>query len=226
MHNPRILLVEDHLSIRREIVAALDAAGFTVEVTMTVAEAKRALHRAFDCVLLDLGLPDGDGLDVCRELRASGSGTPILILTARDAPEMRVAGLEAGADDYVTKPYHPPELMIRIKNLLRRSKGAMAQGRIRCGDVWADPDSRAAGRGDEALVMKPREFDLLLFLMRNPQRAWTRSQLLSHVWGIGFDGDERTVDSHVRRLRSLIEDDSSNPLRLETVWGVGYRWSE
>ena len=223
---PRLLLVEDDSRIRRELLAVLNPAGFTVEVALTCGEAKIALQRPFDFLLLDLGLPGGDGLELCRLLRGAGSTMPILILTARDTPTERVTGLESGADDYVTKPFHTPELLARIKNLLRRAVGTMASGPLRSRDIWVDPDSRTAGRGEQLLPMKPREYELLVFLLQHPERAWTRAQLLDRVWGVSFDGDERTVDSHVGRLRALVEDDSSSPTRLQTVWGVGYRWRE
>ncbi len=220
----KILLVEDDDRIRREICGALTSAGFDVAVSVSAHDARNALFRKLDLVVLDLGLPDGDGLDICRDLRAAGNSVPVLILTARDAPDQRVLGLDAGADDYVIKPFHVPELVARVRTLLRRAHGTVAAGPLRADDVWADPESRSAGRGDARFDLKPREFDLLVFLLRHPGRAWTRVQLLDRVWGIDYDGDERTVDSHVRRLRAIVEDDASDPRFIETVWGVGYRW--
>ena len=148
---------------------------------------------------------------------------PILILTARDAPEQRVRGLDVGADDYLVKPFHMPELLARVRSLLRRAGRSPGTGPIRCGDVWVDPTTRTAGRGDRTVDLKPREFDLLAFLLRHPGRAWTRDQLLDRVWGTSYDGETRTVDNHVRRLRSVLEDDPSDPRWITTVWGVGYR---
>lgn len=222
----RVLLVEDDGRIREELVDALRAAGLEVGAAATLAEARRMAAGSYDLVLLDLGLPDGDGLDFCRELRQRGSGLPVLVLTARDAPEARVRGLDVGADDYVVKPFHMPELIARVRSLLRRARRGFGPGRVEHGQLWIDPETRRAGRGDTELPLKPREFDLLLFLMRNPGRAWTRDQLLDRVWGPAFSGETRTVDLHVRRLRAKVEEDPSDPLLIQTVWGVGYRMAE
>jgi two-component system response regulator ResD len=223
---PRLLLVEDDLRIRRELVDALEAAGYAVEVTASFAAARAALDTRRDLVLLDLGLPDGDGLDLCRELRRTGSGVPILILSARDQPEQRVRGLDVGADDYIVKPFNLPELLARVRSALRRSGGAASPARLGVGELWLDRESRRVGRGELRVQLKPREFDLLEFLLQHPGRAWTRDQLLARVWGPGYDGDARTVDSHVRRLRAQIEADPADPVYIETVWGVGYRMRE
>ena len=222
----KILVVEDDARIRAELVDALGASGFDVDVSVSTRDAEDALRREYDLLLLDLGLPDGDGLDLCRRLRGQGRSLPILIVTARDAPEERVRGLDVGADDYVVKPFHMPELVARIRTVLRRAGRAAGPGRVVLGELWADPESRTAGRGEGTFELTPREFDLLLFLMRRPGRAWTRDQLLDEVWGADYRGETRTVDSHVRRLRSWIEEDASDPRLLETVWGVGYKMSE
>ncbi len=223
---PQILVVEDDSRIRKELLDALRASGYGVEVSVSLESARFALQREHDLMLLDLGLPDGDGLDLCRALRAQGRGLPILILTARDAPDQRVRGLDVGADDYVVKPFHMPELLARVRTLLRRAGRSAGPGPVRIGELWADPESRTAGKGDETFEMTPRELDLLLFFLRHPGRAWTRDQLLDRVWGSTYDGERRTVDSHVRRLRAMVEDDASDPRYIETVWGVGYRLSE
>lgn len=227
---PRILVVEDDSRIRAELLDALRHAGFDASVAVTLGMARTAAERRHDLILLDLGLPDGDGLELVRELRGAGRAVPILILTARDTPEQRVAGLEAGADDYVVKPFHLPELVARVRGLLRRSGRAVEGGFARHQDLWIDLETRRAGRGEngdaEAFTLKPREFDLLAFLVRHPGRAWTRDQLLDRVWGNDYKGDARTVDLHVRRLRAKIEHDSADPRYIETVWGVGYRMAE
>lgn len=223
---PQLLLVEDDARIREELCDALRAAGFEVDVAASLRDARQAVSRAFDLMLLDLGLPDGDGLGFCRALRAEGRSLPILILTARDAPDQRVRGLDVGADDYVVKPFHMPELIARVRSLLRRTGRSWGPGRISLGDLWIDPETRRAGRGEQDVTLKPREFDLLLFLVRHPGRTWTRDQLLDQVWGPTYEGDARTVDLHVRRLRTKIEVDASDPLLIETVWGVGYRMAE
>ena len=151
---------------------------------------------------------------------------PIIILTARDAPEDRVRGLDVGADDYVIKPFHLPELIARVRSVMRRAGHAFGPGRVQHGILWADPERHVAGLDRTEVVLKPREFDLLLFLLRHPGRTWTREQLLDRVWGAEYEGDIRTVDLHVRRLRAKIEEDASDPRYLETVWGVGYRLRE
>ncbi|MEM7309101.1 MAG: response regulator transcription factor [Planctomycetota bacterium] len=222
----QILIVEDDSRIRTELLDALMAAGYGVDVSVSLESARFALEREYDLIVLDLGLPDGDGLDLCRSLRAAGRGLPILILTARDAPEQRVRGLDVGADDYLVKPFHMPELLARVRTLLRRAGRSAGPGPVRVGELWADPEARRAGNGAGAFELTPREFDLLLFLLRHPDRAWTREQLLDRVWGSGYDGERRTVDSHVRRLRALVEEDGSDPRTIETVWGVGYRLRE
>jgi len=223
---PHLLLVEDDDRIRQELVDGLGSGGFSVDVAKTVRGAESLLDDAYDLLVLDLGLPDGDGLDLCQALRERGRSLPVLILTARDEPEQRVSGLDAGADDYVTKPFHLPELLARIRTILRRAGRAPGPGRITNGSLWLDPETRRAGRDEQEVRLKPREFDLLRFLMRNPGRTWTRDQLLDQVWGPDFQGDARTVDLHVRRLRTKVEEDASDPRLIETVWGVGYRMTE
>ncbi len=226
MHTTKILLVEDDRRIRIEVMDAMRAASFDVEAAVSVQGAREMLEREFDLVLLDLGLPDGDGLDVCREIRGSGRGVPILILTARDEPGHRVRGLEVGADDYVVKPFHMPELVARVRGLLRRSGRQVGDGVYRLGELWADRDLRRAGRADLEFTLRRREFDLLLFLMQHPGRPWSREQLIDRVWGSEFDGDARTVDIHVRRVRQQIEPNPSRPRWLMTEFGVGYRMQE
>ena len=222
----RILVVEDDSRVRRELLDALRAVGYEVDVCVSVRDGSHALLRPYDLVLLDLGLPDGDGLDLLRDLRGRGQGLPVLILTARDEPNQRVRGLDVGADDYVVKPFHMPELLARLRNLLRRAGRSAGPGPVRLGELWADPESRTAGRGAVRFELKPRELDLLLFLLRHPDRAWTREQLLDRVWGAAYAGETRTVDSHVRRLRAQVEEDAGDPRYIETVWGVGYRMRE
>lgn len=223
---PHLLLVEDDDRIRQELVDGLRSGGFAVDEATTLRAAERSLGSAYDLMLLDLGLPDGDGLDLCQALRERGSSLPVLILTARDAPEQRVQGLDVGADDYVVKPLHLPELVARCRTILRRAGRAVGPGRLVNRNLWLDPETRKAGRGDEEIRLKPREFDLLRFLMRHPGRTWTRDQLLERVWGPDYNGDSRTVDLHVRRLRMKVEEDASDPYLIETVWGVGYRMTE
>ena len=222
----RILFVEDDPQIRRRLASSLAAAGYAVHECGSVGEARVALESSFDLVLLDLGLPDQDGLDLCRELRRAGNSIPIVILTARQATQQRVRGLDLGADDYVVKPFQLDELLARIRSVLRRSGQPAGGDRLSCGDLWAEPHKRECGRGDQSFQLKPREYDLVVFLLRNPGRVWTRDQLLDRVWGPSFEGEARTVDLHVRRLRARIERDSGDPRYIKTVWGVGYRMAD
>lgn len=222
----RLLVIEDDHRIRCELMEAMNQEGFDTQVAVSLKDARVALETSFGAVVVDLGLPDGNGLDLVRELRAMGRGVPILILTARDAPEERVQGLEAGADDYVVKPFHLPELIARIKNLLRRSGRTFGSGPIHYSDLVVDPEARTAHRAGKPLTLKPREFELLLFLVQHPGKTFTRDQLLDEIWGNDYKGDARTVDLHVRRVRTRIEDDPGDPHLIHTVWGVGYRMSD
>lgn len=232
MTSPRtICVVEDDPAIRRGLVDSLEFAGFRVLACADGVSARRTLTLAkIDLVLLDVVLPGLDGLDYLPTLRAERPMLPVILVTARGAEEDRVRGLRTGADDYVVKPFHLPELVARVRGLLRRSGRAVEGGFARHKDLWIDLETRRAGRGDEAdhevFTLKPREFELLAFLMRHPGRAWTRDQLLDRVWGNEYKGDARTVDLHVRRLRSKIELDAADPHYIETVWGVGYRMAE
>ena len=221
-----LLLIEDDPRIRGEVLEALHQAEFQTDVAVSVSDGRRALEREYALVLLDLGLPDGDGLTLVRELRQAGRGIPVVILTARDEPEQRVRGLEEGADDYVVKPVHLPELVARVRTILRRSGKSVDNGPLRHGDLRLEPSTRQAWRGEQEVFLKPREYDLLLFLTRHPGRAWTRDQLIDQVWGASYAGDHRTVDLHVRRLRAKVEVDPSDPRYIATVWGVGYRLCE
>jgi len=223
---PRLLLIEDDTRIRRELLEALRGDGLEVDVCVSMRDGLIATERDYALIVLDLGLPDGDGIEIVRVLRERGRAVPILILTARDGVDARVLGLDVGADDYVVKPFHTPELVARVRSLLRRTGRTIGTGTVHHEDLWLDPETRKAGRHDKAIQLKPREFELLLFLVRHAGRTWTRDQLLDRVWGSSYTGDSRTVDLHVRRLRAKIENDASDPHFIETVWGVGYRMSE
>jgi DNA-binding response OmpR family regulator len=219
--------VADDVRVRHELRSALTAQGFTVSEAPDLARAQSANAAEHSVVLLDLGLPDGDGLTFCRQLREAGTITPIIVLTARDTARDRILGLDAGADDYVVKPFEIGEVLARIRSVLCRSRQQAPQQTYRCGELWADPQSREAGRGDRRIEFAPREFDLLLFLLRHPGKAWTRDQLLEHVWGVrGGGGDSRTIDLHVRKLRRKIENNPAAARFIATVWGVGYRLND
>jgi DNA-binding response OmpR family regulator len=175
-------------------------------------------------VVLDLMLPDLDGLEVCQRIRAR-QDVPVIMLTALGGEADRVVGLERGADDYVTKPFSPRELVLRVESVLRRT-GNVADartGRWTDGDLVVDTERHEVTLGGDELSLTGREFDLLCFLMAHAGRAFTREELLAQVWGWTF-GDHSTVTVHVRRLREKVEEDPTRPARLVTVWGVGYRW--
>ncbi len=222
----KILVVDDEPTLLAALKYNLERENFQVD---TAADGEQALHVARtlnpDLVILDLMLPGMSGLDVCRVLHKEMT-VPILMLTARDSEVDKVVGLEIGADDYVTKPYSTPELMARVRALLRRADtgGAVTRDVVTCGDIRIDPARHEARRGSETMHLKPKEFDLLLHFARHPGRAFTREQLLSEIWGYDFAGDTRTVDVHVRWLRQKIEDSPGEPRRLVTVRGTGYRF--
>ncbi|HXF72873.1 MAG TPA: response regulator transcription factor [Actinomycetota bacterium] len=219
----RVLIVEDDPSIRETATLALERAGFRVAAA---ADGREGLLRfgaePFDLVVLDLMLPVLDGFEVCRRIRR-GSGVPIVMLTARaDATDV-VAGLELGADDYVTKPFDPPVLVARCRAVLRRTSGWVPDAVLRVGDLELDPAGHLARRRGEELPLTATEFRLLACLMRRPGQVFTRQVLLAEVWGYDHLGDSRLVDVAVQRLRAKVEDDPSAPTRITTVRGVGYR---
>lgn len=221
----RVLVVDDDVTVREVVVSYLRAGGHAVVEAADGAEALRAMRSdPADLVVLDLMMPGIDGLEVCRRLRASGD-VPIIMLTALGAEVDRVVGLESGADDYVTKPFSPRELVLRVEALLRRvgDRGKPETGSVTDGDLVVDSDRHEATLAGRVLALTSREFDLLRFLVSNPGTAYSRDELLQQVWGWSF-GDQSTVTVHVRRLREKVERDPKRPSRLVTVWGVGYRW--
>jgi len=221
----RVLLAEDDPVVAEVVAGYLRRNGHEVE---WVADGVTALNRARsmppDLVILDVLLPGLDGLEVCRRIREQAP-TPVVMLTALGEETDRVLGLELGADDYVTKPFSPRELALRVLSVLRRAAGAFAPGCgvLRDGDLVVDLAAHQATLAGTALRLTVREFDLLAFLMRNPGQVFSKRQLLEHVWGWAF-GDGSTVTVHVRRLREKVEDDPVTPRRILTVWGVGYRY--
>ncbi|MFP5369842.1 MAG: response regulator [Actinomycetes bacterium] len=221
----RILVVEDDPGIRAGLRMALEDEGFTVEEAPSGEDALLAFGRSpADVLILDLTLPGVDGLDVCRALRRS-SGVPILMLTARDGSEHVVAGLEAGADDYVTKPFDTRELSARVHALLRRAKGPAqeADPALAYGDVQGWPERGEVAVEGQPVHLTRTEFRLLCEFAQTPGRLLTREQLLERVWGYGWFGDGRLVDVHVRRLRQKVEKDPSNPRHIVTLRGLGYK---
>lgn len=225
----KILVVDDEAILLDTLRYNLSKAGHQVHTAADGAAALRlAREDPPDLVILDVMLPQMDGFEVCRILR-QGSNVPILMLTARDEELDRVLGLELGADDYLTKPFSMRELLARVKAMLRRSELSRpaAMGReapLREGVLEVDLDSHRALYRGQPLHLRPKEFDLLVHLMRHRGRAFSRDQLLAQVWGYDYAGDTRTVDVHVRWLREKVEEDPSRPGLIETVRGVGYRF--
>ena len=221
----RVLLVEDDATVRDVVTRYLGEAGY--EVTEAVdgrAGLQSTRDRLPDVVVLDLMLPGMSGLDVCRALRRDHERLPILMLTALGEERDRVRGLELGADDYVTKPFSPRELVLRVGSVLRRLGAPSSDsGQLVDGDLLLDPGARRARLGGRELSLTGREFDLLAFLLAHPGRAFTRAELLAQVWSWEF-GDQSTVTVHVRRLREKIEIDPTQPKRIATIWGTGYRY--
>jgi DNA-binding response OmpR family regulator len=221
----RILVVDDDVTVREVLASYLRAHRHEAVEAGDGEEALRLLRAApIDLVVLDLMLPGMDGLEVTRRVRAVGD-VPIIMLTALGSETDRVMGLELGADDYVGKPFSPRELVLRVDSVLRRTTGSSAGsgGVVTDGDLVIDGDRHVATLAGEPLALTTREFALLRFLASHSGTAYTREDLLQHVWGWSI-GDRSTVTVHVRRVREKIEKDPARPLRLVTVWGVGYRW--
>ena len=231
-----ILVVEDDDDLRQTLTRRLSEAGYEVAMAATGPDALTAVAESVpDLVVLDVMLPGLDGIEVCRRLRADHPLLYILMLTARADELDRVVGLEVGADDYVTKPFSLQEVVARIRSALRRVRTVREQmaaapsaddeAPIVAGGLTVDPVRREVSLDGEEVHLTVREFDLLLFLARHPDRPFTRSQLLQQIWDISYEGYDRTIDSHVQRLRAKIETDPGDPQHVRTVWGVGYKFA-
>lgn len=224
--NGRVLLVEDDPTVAEVVARYLRIEGFTVRWE---ADGESGLQAAFDdppeLVLLDVMLPGIDGLEVCRRLRATTS-IPVIMLTARGDETDRIVGLDLGADDYVSKPFSPGELVARVRSVLRRARAEPVGAPIRqltSGPLTVEVGARTVARAGVPVALTSREFELLVHLMQHPGRAFRREELLEAVWGYRY-GDASTVTVHIRRLREKIEADPSTPKLISTVWGVGYQW--
>lgn len=221
----RVLLVEDDERIRASLRLALEDEGYDIDESESGEDALEAFERRpADVVLIDVMLPGIDGFETCRSLRRS-SDVPIIMVTARSDTHDVVAGLEAGADDYVTKPLVPKELSARMRALLRRVRtpDLPASRELRFGDLEIRPEEGVVRRGESEVHLTRTEFRLLCELARSPGRVFSREVLLETVWGYGYFGDGRLVDVHVRRLRTKVEEDASNPRHVVTVRGLGYK---
>ena len=217
-----ILVVEDERRLANLIRRALEEEAHVVDITYDGAEAlDMARSNEYDLIVLDLMLPHVDGITICRRLRDEGKDTRILMLTARDAIEDRVTGLEAGADDYLVKPFSFSELLARVKALSRRQVQAHSERELRAGDLVLDLAKHEARRGEQTIELTAKEFQLLEYLMRNAGNVLTRTQILDHVWGYNFDSFSNVVDIYVHYLRNKIDRDFAEPL-IRTVRGVGY----
>jgi DNA-binding response OmpR family regulator len=219
----RLLLVEDELEIQGFLVQSLTEAGYEIDTAENGRSATvLAAQNRYDGLIVDLGLPDQDGIDLILQLRKSGMNSPVLILSARRSVDDRVKGLEQGGDDYLTKPFALAELLARLRNLLRRNLASREDAtRLRIMDLELDFIRRRATRGDEVLNLSPQEFVLLEYLCRHAGRVVTRSMLLSEVWGMRIQPDTNVVDVHIYRLRGKVDVEGREPL-IKTLRGVGY----
>jgi len=220
-----VLVVDDEPIVRDVVVRYLQRDGFDTLVAGDGDTARELIERtAPQLVVLDVMLPGTDGLALCRWIRSRGD-VPVIMLTARGEEADRIVGLELGADDYVTKPFSPRELAVRVQTVLRRSApAASSAARLVFDGLAIDPSTREVERDGKLLRLTAKEFDLLFFLASNPRQVFSRDQLMGRVWGYEAAVDTGTVTVHVRRLRAKIERDPSSPRHLETVWGVGYRF--
>ncbi len=233
MSSKKILIIEDNEDMAQLLALHLRDLQYTVELCFDGRSGlELATSNQFNLVILDLMLPECDGLSICKEIRSKPGYTAILMLTAKASELDRVTGLETGADDYVTKPFSLSELLARIKAIFRRvdALGSVDPGIgksiLQRGLLTINPDERQVMVSETVIELTATEFDLLLFFANHPSRVYSRNELLSQVWGIGYEGYEHTVNSHINRLRVKIEEDPKKPVYIQTVWGVGYKFSE
>ncbi len=232
---PKLLVIEDEKVLRETLAYNLSSQGFTVDTAEDGIKAMEAFSSSeFDLLILDVMLPGIDGFEICRRVRQQ-SNVPILMLTARDEEIDRVVGLEVGADDYMGKPFSMRELIARVRAMLRRVELLRQEMKpianqkadnqiIRIGDLLINPDRREVQLHDKIIDLKPKEFDLLLYMAQNRGKALTRERILEQVWGWDYVGESRTVDVHIRWLREKLESDPAHPRILATVHGIGYRF--
>lgn len=228
----KILVIEDDHNINQLLLLHLQDAGYEVTVCD---HGKRGFEKAssedFNLIVLDVMLPEMDGITICQRLRSAEVFTPILMLTAKSEEIDKVVGLESGADDYLTKPFKIREFLARVKAILRRqelSQQSISKGktRIKHGQIEIDLPKRKVLLDQKRIELTPKEFDLLYLMAKNPGRSYSRSELLELIWGYDFSGYEHTVNAHINRLRSKIELDANTPVYILTTWGVGYRFND
>ena len=230
--NESILVVEDNKDLVNLLKINLTDEGYNVRTVMDGEAALEAFNRDVpSLIVLDVMLPRLDGFDVCKEIRSKNKQVPILMLTAKSEEVDKVLGLEIGADDYMTKPFSIREFLARVKAILRRANTASHEpsgenNKLNYKDLLVDPNKRRVTLKGEAVELTSKEYDLLLLFFSNPGKAYSREELLNIVWGYSYEGYSHTVNSHINRLRSKIEDDPSDPDYIKTVWGVGYRFTD
>jgi DNA-binding response OmpR family regulator len=226
----KILLVEDDPEITKLLKLHLDTAQYELTSCTTGVEALRNISsQTYHLIMLDISLPDGNGMEICKEIRATDAFTPVMILTCHAEESDKVLALELGADDYVTKPFGILELKARVKAIMRRSDrraNIPSQKEITAADLRIDAEKRKASLKGVRLDLTVKEFDLLWLLAVNPGKTFTRKELLQEVWGFAFSGYEHTVTSHINRLRLKLESDLNHPRYILTAWGSGYRFAE
>lgn len=231
-HSTSLLIIEDDESISGAIQEYFSRAGYAVSSASDgVAGIEVAIKDRPDVIVLDLMLPKMDGLAVCKELRMKNPQMPILMLTAKDDVVDKVLGLEMGADDYITKPFSLRELEARIKSVLRRTRAVAAtdgqdEAAILRGNLRIDPVRREVMIGERHVELTPKEFDLLKLFAANPGRVFPRKYLLEKIWDYSYEGYDRTIDSHINRLRAKVEENPDNPQLVLTVWGIGYKFTD
>ena len=228
----RLLIVEDDADIGEMLDINLRDEGYSIDLaTDGVTGLNRLKAQPYDLLVLDLMLPGLDGLEICRQVRQMPHYQPIIMISAKSSETQRVLGLELGADDYLSKPFSIPELVARIRALFRRIDALQRLLQTKTGvliydDLVIDPIAYEVKLGGQTVALTSKEFELLLFFARNPGKAFTRMALLDQVWGYSHDGYEHTVNSHINRLRSKIERNTAQPQFIQTVWGVGYKFTE
>ena len=227
----RILVLEDEEPIREFVVINLERAGFTVIQAQTGTEALNIIENKepFDIALLDVMLPDASGFDICRKIRETNDDTGIIMLTARTMEQDKIEGFDKGADDYITKPFSPSELIARVNSLYRRvmkskSPNKKSDSIIESGPFYIDCDLMTAKKNDVPLELTQIEFNILKFILKNKGKALSRENILKTVWGSDYYGELKIVDVNIRRLRMKIEDNPSSPAYILTIWGYGYKW--